>query len=658
MRPVRAVLFDLDGTLVDSETHTDEAISAVVARYGIAGFALPHSETRGRTWSHVADVIREQTGIESDAALLADELLTYWVEAAAQVTPIPGAPEAVRTAAAQNLKLGVVSGSPRAVIDSFLDKLGVADCIDQQARIGGDAVRRSKPDPEGYLLGARALDVDPAETLVFEDSQAGLLAARAAGMRSMFITCCASDIPGNTRLATASCTHYLDSPAALLGRAGGRPPRSRRQVVHLNASNPELLRRYRVQLFVATWLSYCGFYVVRKVYAVVKLPLKEHFGLDDVQIAYPWTIYLITYMLGQFLAAWLGKRAESRRIIAWGMCVTAACNIVLGLLVDSEVASAYLWMCVTMGIHGLAQATGWPHNVALFANWTRRSERGTYFGIWGTCYQFGAIFGKGLAGFLLGWLGLAWSFFGSSVLLLLFTVYFVLRARERPQSVGLSLEDEAEPDVPVPKLHEAPAQESVLPRGFVVSIVAMGLIYFGFKFLRYALDSWSALILGEHFGMTTSIAAYWSTAFDWIGFLGVIVAGFWSDRLPGSRRTPVIFWMTAGCLVFTCAMWLVGLTSPFLFVALLGLIGFTAMGPDSLLSGACAMDVGSRRQAALAAGVINGFGSIGPILQEPAIGWLKKTQGLDAVFLLLVVIVFLTTVATGLLARFERRRGV
>ena len=227
----------------------------------------------------------------------------------------------------------------------------------------------------------------------------------------------------------------------------------------MNASNPELLRRYRVQLFVATWLSYCGFYVVRKVYAVVKLPLKEHFGLDDVQVAAPWTIYLITYMLGQFLAAWLGKRMESRRIIAWGMCVAAACNIALGFLVDTQVASAYLWMCVTMGIHGLAQATGWPHNVALFANWTRRAERGTFFGIWGTCYQFGAIFGKGLAGFLLGWLGLAWSFFGSSVLLLLFTVYFVLRARERPQSVGLSLEDEAEPDVPVPESHEAPAAQ-------------------------------------------------------------------------------------------------------------------------------------------------------------------------------------------------------
>ena len=75
----------------------------------------------------------------------------------------------------------------------------------------------------------------------------------------------------------------------------------------MSGDGTDLLRRYRMQLFVATWLSYFGFYVVRKVYAVVKLPLKEHFGFDDIQVAWPWTIYLVTYMLGQFLAAWLGR---------------------------------------------------------------------------------------------------------------------------------------------------------------------------------------------------------------------------------------------------------------------------------------------------------------------------------------------------------------
>ena len=292
--------------------------------------------------------------------------------------------------------------------------------------------------------------------------------------------------------------------------------------------------------------------------------------------------------------------------------------------------------------------------------WTQHGNAsigGTLFAVWGTCYQFGGVFGKGLAGFLLGWLGLAWSFYGSSLVLLAFTVYFVLRARERPESAGVTLDEDAEPDTAPAKAGGA-ARSAALPRAFLLSVIAMGLIYFGFKFLRYALDSWSALILGEHFGMSATFAAYLSTAFDWVGFLGVLVAGYWSDRIPGSRRAPVIFWMTCGCLLAVTAMWMVGLTSPVLFVALLGLIGFMAMGPDSLLAGPSAMEAGTRRQAAVAAGVINGLGSIGPIVQEPVIGWLKKTQGLDSVFLLLVVIVFLTTVATGLLARSDRGRPV
>ncbi len=161
-RPVRAVLFDLDGTLVDSEIHTDRAIGQVAAQYGIADFALPHTETRGRTWLYVAERIRAQTKIDRAAEVLAGELLTLWTELAIDVKPVPGAQEAVQAAAACNLKLGVVSGSPRSVIDSFLGKLGVLDRIDPRARIGGDAVAHSKPHPEGYLLGAaRACDSIP-----------------------------------------------------------------------------------------------------------------------------------------------------------------------------------------------------------------------------------------------------------------------------------------------------------------------------------------------------------------------------------------------------------------------------------------------------------------------------------------------------------------
>jgi sugar-phosphatase len=206
------LLFDLDGTLVDTESDTDQAIEAVVARHGVAAFALPHSETRGRTWVHVAEVIRARTQLDVSTPVLTAELLARWNAVTADAKPVPGAPEALRTAADRKLKLAVVSSSPRAVIERFLERLGVAHLVDARARIGGDDVRNGKPDPEGFLMAARVLKVDPDDALVFEDSRAGLLAARAAGMRSMFITCCAGDIAENAALATASFTHYGTLP--------------------------------------------------------------------------------------------------------------------------------------------------------------------------------------------------------------------------------------------------------------------------------------------------------------------------------------------------------------------------------------------------------------------------------------------------------------
>ena len=135
----------------------------------------------------------------------------------------------------------------------------------------------------------------------------------------------------------------------------------------------------------------------------------------------------------------------------------------------------------------------------------------------------------------------------------------------------------------------------------------------------------------------------------------MIAAGYLSDKVFHSYRTPVIFWMTVGTLLATFLLYVVGGSNLMLFVLFLGLVGFMMMGPDSLLSGTAAMDVSSKEMAVVVTGIINGLGSIGPVVQELVIGYIKTNYGAEAVFMLLVGIAALAVVGTGVLWMYARR---
>lgn len=193
MSRVQAVLFDLDGTLMDSEVLTDRAIARAMAECGVGDATLPPAETRGRTWGDIARALllryphaKWGTGGFPVAADLAERMAALWVTAADDVRPIPGAAQAVVDAAAL-LRVAIVSSSPRAVIDLFLYRLGVASLFPEHARVGAEDVAHGKPHPEPYLRAAGRLGIDPADCLVFEDAVAGLQSARAAGMGTVAV---------------------------------------------------------------------------------------------------------------------------------------------------------------------------------------------------------------------------------------------------------------------------------------------------------------------------------------------------------------------------------------------------------------------------------------------------------------------------------------
>ena len=402
--------------------------------------------------------------------------------------------------------------------------------------------------------------------------------------------------------------------------------------------------RYRV--FAATWMSYAGFYLCRKAYGVVKSSLEQDLGLTTTELAHIWTVYLAAYMLGQFISGALGRRTGPRVLLLIGMAVSAGCNVVFAHSYHFGTLFGF------MILNGFAQSTGWPGNVGAMAHWFRKDERGTVMAVWSTCYQLGSVIAKAFATALLGLYGWRYSFWGASIALGVVWVLFLLLQRDRPEDAGLdTIVADSEADTETRTAPGGSTQTVERPHDSFLAllknplVLAMGGAYFSIKFLRYAVDSWLPYFLDVVYGGTAVAGGAASTAFDLAGFVGAIVAGRVSDRYFGGKRTPVMIIMSTGMTLAYLLMFRFGGISIGMLVSIYALIGFMLYGPDTLLAGAGAIDVSSKRGAVAAAGIINGLGSIGPIVQEQAIAYLYVSSGgrIGPVNILLVAVSILAT---------------
>jgi OPA family sugar phosphate sensor protein UhpC-like MFS transporter len=415
------------------------------------------------------------------------------------------------------------------------------------------------------------------------------------------------------------------------------------------------MRVWRVRILTTTWLSYAGYYFCRKNFAIVKSHLLTSLEIDNSDLAHITTAYLVAYMLGQFMTAALSRRVASRVLLLTGMGISLVCNFIFGF--SYLAGPAGYWPLLLFSIvNGFAQSTGWPGNVGVLGNWLPSKNRGRAMALWATCYQLGSFLAKAFATLMLAIASAAWSFWGASLILLGVWVVFLLFERDRPEDVGLpGLVEEVEVNVTAEEAADHKSGAVPWKRQVLLTVIFMGSCYFVFKFLRYALDSWSPLALKEIFDLSEVTAGYISTTFDAVGFLGVLFAGWLSDRFFGGRRYQTIVWMTVGMSLAFVFLAFVGIHSVVLFTVGLALCGFMLMGPDSLLSGVGAIDVAGRRNAVMAAGIINGLGSIGPIFQEEIIGYLLDKHGYNEVFYMLMGVSVLGVVGVLYLARRSRQ---
>ena len=178
MRTVSAVLFDLDGVLVESREAAERVWLQWAARNGIEEEEL-RSAMHGVRSVEVVRALRP----ELDAVAEADALERRQAEDLAGLRAIPGAAEALR--ALREERVAVVTSATRELAEARLGAVGIE--LPAVVVYAGD-VSRGKPDPEGYVTAAERVGVDPVETVVVEDSPPGIEAGRAAGAATVAVT--------------------------------------------------------------------------------------------------------------------------------------------------------------------------------------------------------------------------------------------------------------------------------------------------------------------------------------------------------------------------------------------------------------------------------------------------------------------------------------
>jgi sugar phosphate permease len=235
------------------------------------------------------------------------------------------------------------------------------------------------------------------------------------------------------------------------------------------------------------------------------------------------------------------------------------------------------------------------------------------------------------------------SFWVPSVLLALIALCFVAFTRNRPTDVGLPeiAEDDSADNKSSQSVKSAtePSSKEILAlvlRNPVIWLIST--MYFFTKMGRYAIFFWLPLYMVEHLGYSLAEAGYTSILYEAAGFVGIVAAGYVSDKLFQARRMPV------GAL----GMWGLAITCLFhpqlaawshLGNAIgISLIGFFTYGPDALMSGAAAIDTGSPKAAGLAAGVINGVGSLGQMVSGFIVAYIASRLGWDSLFYFFVAI--------------------
>ena len=397
--------------------------------------------------------------------------------------------------------------------------------------------------------------------------------------------------------------------------------------------------------WVILGLMYASFYMCRYNFRFATPGMEKEFGFDEVQITGILSAWSIAYGFGQLVNGLLADRIGGRAAMLIGAAGTIAINFLYGFnsFVGTFSTFALIWL-----LNGYFQSFGAPGMIKINAAWFNRSERGTFAGIFGLMIQMGqvAINLLGpviLAGFAIGTWVVAqgewrWLFRLPPLITALMAVLVAFIPKETPDDAGYPglIHDELSED----KNARTSIRESFLTVFRHPLVWWYALAYACTGSVRHSSDQLSVLYFEKQLGLNMNARppeVFWTLGWGvpLAAVLGSFVSGWISDRFFHGHRSPVAMALYFGQSVFIglCAMVILsGAVGPtpggiLLGCIFLGLISLLVNSTHSLVGAAAPMDIGGKKMAGFASGVIDSFQYFGAAITLPVTGWLLKTYG-------------------------------
>ena len=391
-------------------------------------------------------------------------------------------------------------------------------------------------------------------------------------------------------------------------------------------------------------LMYATYYMCRYNFRFATPGMQAEFGFTTTQIADMVAIWSLTYGTGQLVNGLLCDKIGGKRSMQIGAFGTIVVNLLMGLLPLAVVGGAlaatarvlhlptvdpaFLAISVIWLINGWLQSFGAPGMVKVNAAWFRRTERGTFAGIFGFMIQLGQVASSRLSpailnGVSLGILVIApgkwrWLFILPPLVTLVAVIFMTLAAKATPEEAGYPnvIEDEIDNSAGV----TVSLRESFRTI-FTHPLVWFYAVAYGCTgAVRSTSDQLSILYFQEQLGMDMKVnipgVVVWTLALMPMAAVGgSFLSGWVSDRFFKGHRSPVamVLYLLEACVIGASAMLLLqGLVGPtpagiITGCGILIMIAFTANSTHSIVGAAAPMDIGGKKMAGFAAGVIDSF---------------------------------------------------